>query len=169
MYQCLDLCSFCVLTYCYLAQRRRHSVARLRCSICECFMTVGVATCPWLPLFHNATCRLIQGGCRPRVHHFRLNGTAFRRCLHTSPPCHPTRVGFGLVHWGLTPQQQPGSYQGGEMMMMKSVISFLVEETGVPGGNHRPTADTHILLKTALGNCIVEYCGGKIVHSNVCR
>ena len=44
---------------------------------------------------------------------------------------------FGLVYWGLTPQQQPGSYQGGEMMM-KSV--FLVEETGVPGGNHRPTA-----------------------------
>ena len=28
---------------------------------------------------------------------------------------------FGLVYWGLTPQQQPGSYQGGEMMMMKSV------------------------------------------------
>ena len=28
----------------------------------------------------------------------------------------------GLVYWGLTPQQQPGSYQGGEMMMMKSVI-----------------------------------------------
>ena len=31
-------------------------------------------------------------------------------------------TGFGLVYWGLTPQQQPGSYQGGEMMMMKSVI-----------------------------------------------
>ena len=31
---------------------------------------------------------------------------------------------FGLlVYWGLTPQQQPGSYQGGEMMMMmKSVL-----------------------------------------------
>ena len=29
---------------------------------------------------------------------------------------------FGLVYWGLTPQQQPGSYQGGEMMMMKSGI-----------------------------------------------
>ena len=44
----------------------------------------------------------------------------------------------GLVWFrGLTPQQQPGSYQGGEMMM-KSV--FLVEETGAPGGNHRPTA-----------------------------
>ena len=27
---------------------------------------------------------------------------------------------IGLVYWGLTPQQQPGSYQGGEMMM-KSV------------------------------------------------
>ena len=25
-------------------------------------------------------------------------------------------------YWVLTPQQQPGSYQGGEMMMMKSVI-----------------------------------------------
>ena len=46
-------------------------------------------------------------------------------------------IGISLVYWGLTPQQQPGSYQGGEMMM-KSV--FLVEETGVPGGNHRPTA-----------------------------
>ena len=46
---------------------------------------------------------------------------------------------FGLVYWSLTPQQQPGSYQGGEMIMMKSVF-FLVEETGVPGGNHRPTA-----------------------------
>ena len=38
------------------------------------------------------------------------------------------------MYWGLTPQQQPGSYQGDEMMM-KSV--FLVEETGVPGENHR--------------------------------
>ena len=26
-----------------------------------------------------------------------------------------------LVYWGLMPQQQPGSSQGGEMMMMKSV------------------------------------------------
>ena len=25
-----------------------------------------------------------------------------------------------LVYWGLRPQQQPGSYQGGEMMVMKS-------------------------------------------------
>ena len=33
-------------------------------------------------------------------------------------------VGGGevLVYWGLTPQKQPGSYQGGEMMMMKSVF-----------------------------------------------
>ena len=30
--------------------------------------------------------------------------------------------GMVLVYWGLTPQQQPGSYQGGEMMMMKSVF-----------------------------------------------
>ena len=31
------------------------------------------------------------------------------------------RIGT-MVYWGLTSQQQPGSYQGGEMMMMKSVI-----------------------------------------------
>ena len=30
---------------------------------------------------------------------------------------------FGLVYWGLTLQQQPGSYQGGEMMM-KSVFRW---------------------------------------------
>ena len=34
-----------------------------------------------------------------------------------------------LVYWGLTPQQHPGSYQGGEMMM-KSVFS---------GGGNRST------------------------------
>ena len=31
------------------------------------------------------------------------------------------RQKVGLVYWGLTPQQQPGPYQGGEMMM-KSVF-----------------------------------------------
>ena len=31
-------------------------------------------------------------------------------------------LGFGLVYWGLTPQQQPGSYQGGEMMMMMNPV-----------------------------------------------
>ena len=30
-------------------------------------------------------------------------------------------LGFFFFYWGLTPQQQPGSYQGGEMMM-KSVF-----------------------------------------------
>ena len=49
-----------------------------------------------------------------------------------------------MVYWGLTPQQQPGSYQGGEMMM-KSVV--MVEETGVPGGNHRPTASNCIIYR----------------------
>ena len=48
-----------------------------------------------------------------------------------------------LVYWGLTPQQQPGSYQGGEMMMMKSV--FLVEETG---GIRQVTDETFIRENT---------------------
>ena len=43
-----------------------------------------------------------------------------------------------LVYWGLTPQQQPGSYRGGDYDDEMSVL--LVEETGAPGGNHRPTA-----------------------------
>ena len=33
-----------------------------------------------------------------------------------------------LVYWGVTPQQQPGSYQGGEMMMMKSVFWWWFSE-----------------------------------------
>ena len=36
--------------------------------------------------------------------------------------CGVRLVWFGFVYWGVTPQQEPGSYQGGEMMMMKSVI-----------------------------------------------
>ena len=36
--------------------------------------------------------------------------------------CQVQGLGFFLFYWGLTPQQQPGSYQGGEMMMMKSVF-----------------------------------------------
>ena len=43
----------------------------------------------------------------------------------------------GLVYWGLTPQQQPGSYQNGRND--DDEISYLVEETGVPGGNQRIT------------------------------
>ena len=51
---------------------------------------------------------------------------------------HISMVWFGLVYWGLTPQQQPGSYQGGDDDDEISVS--LVEETGAPRGNHRPTA-----------------------------
>ena len=38
----------------------------------------------------------------------------------------------GLVYWGLTPQQQPGSYQGGEN---DDEVSFLVEETMMKESN----------------------------------
>ena len=41
--------------------------------------------------------------------------------MSDTPPARP-RSRDGLVYWGLTPQQQPGSYQGGEMMIMKSVF-----------------------------------------------
>ena len=44
-----------------------------------------------------------------------------------------TRKRF-LVYWGLTPQQQPGSYRGGDNDDEMSVS--LVEKTGAPGRNY---------------------------------
>ena len=45
---------------------------------------------------------------------------------------------YVFTYWGLTPQQQLGSYRGGDDHDEMSVS--LVEENGVPGGNHRPMA-----------------------------
>ena len=42
--------------------------------------------------------------------------------VHNMYAMHTIHAQFGCVYWGLMPQQQPGSYQGGEMMMMKSVF-----------------------------------------------
>ena len=70
-----------------------------------------------------------------------------------SPGEHPdfkkTTRRFPVLYWfgllGITPQQQPGSYQGGDDDDGMSVS--LVEETGVPRRNHRPTASNwHIVL-----------------------
>ena len=47
--------------------------------------------------------------------------------------------GGGGVYWGLTPQQQPGSYQGGEMMRTKKSVfwwrkpEYPVETTNLYG------------------------------------
>ena len=41
--------------------------------------------------------------------------------FHKNKPFEPLLLFCGLVYWGLMPQQQPWSYQGGEMMM-KSVF-----------------------------------------------
>ena len=43
-------------------------------------------------------------------------------------------------YWGLTRRQQPRSYRGGHDDGEMSVS--LVEETGVPGGNHKSYEDT---------------------------
>ena len=50
--------------------------------------------------------------------YFSFRGTIYQQNFGTA-------MGF-LVYWGLTPQQQPGSYQGGDD---DDEISFLVEET----------------------------------------
>ena len=56
-------------------------------------------------------------------------------CLYTD-----SLQAIGLVYWGLTPQQQPGSYRGGDYDDNDKISVLLVEETGAPGGKHRPTA-----------------------------
>ena len=50
-----------------------------------------------------------------------FGGSPRRSALSAEENGEEKRVWFGLVYWGLTPQQQPGSYQGGEMIM-KSVF-----------------------------------------------
>ena len=57
----------------------------------------------------SASCPVCLLSCRPRVQSASCQSASWL-------------VWFGLVYWGLTPPQQPGSYQGGEMMMMKSVF-----------------------------------------------
>ena len=65
------------------------------------------------------------------------------------PDASTVKVGF--VYWGVKPQQQPGSYRGGDGDdddphhdgdddHHHEISVSLVEETGVPGGNHRPPA-----------------------------
>ena len=45
-----------------------------------------------------------------------------------------------LVYWVLTPQQQLGSYR--DMDYDDEMSVSLVEETGAPGEDYRPTAST---------------------------
>ena len=56
----------------------------------------------------------------------------------------------GLVYWGLAPPQQPWSYQGGEMMMMKSVIWWRKPEY--------PEKEEHIeKCRGAVNRCNTKY------------
>ena len=50
-----------------------------------------------------------------------------------------TDLEFGLICWGLTPQQQPGLYRGGDYDDDATSVS-LVDETGVARETHPPTA-----------------------------
>ena len=65
-------------------------------------------------------------------------------------------IGIGLVYGGLTPQQQPGSYRGGDDDDEMSVS--LVEETGAPGGNHQPTTSNRVLVSVSVYNIFVILC-----------
>ena len=69
----------------------------------------------------------------------------------------------GLVYWGLMPQQQPGSYILSRRYNDDDEISFLVEETGVPGGNHRPTASVCWCVCVCVGG------GGGLTPLNRCQ
>ena len=56
-----------------------------------------------------------------------------------------------MVYWGLTPQQQPGSYQGGEMMMMKSVFWWRKPEYLEETTNLRQVTDETLLAVGLMG------------------
>ena len=76
-----------------------------------------------------------QGNAPQLVHATDLKGEASHVIYsHISSI---VRLGL-LVYWGLTPQQQPGSYRGSVDDNEMSVSP--VEETGAPGRKHRPTA-----------------------------
>ena len=60
------------------------------------------------------------------------------------------RLSNSLVYWGLTPQQQPGSYQGGEMMMMKSVFWWRKPEYPEETTDLRQVTDENSTRSTAL-------------------
>ena len=57
----------------------------------------------------------------------------------------PNYKSTGFVCWGIPPQQQPGSYRGGEMMMMKISVS-LGEETGAPSENTSNSSYISIMI-----------------------
>ena len=52
--------------------------------------------------------------------------------------------GLVEIYWGLTPQQQPGSYQGGEMMMMKSIFWWRKPEYPEETTDLRQVTDEYI-------------------------
>ena len=61
-----------------------------------------------------------------------------------------------MAYWGLTPQQQTGSYRGGDDDDDNDdddeMSDSLVEETGVPGGNHRDGGGLGLALKSCTAN-----------------
>ena len=51
---------------------------------------------------------------------------------------------FVVLKFGILPQEQPGSFRGGDDDDDET-SALLVEETGAPGGNHRLSALPHDL------------------------
>ena len=79
----------------------------------------------------------IQTTRKPKTN--RPNQTKPNQTTVSSDKTHPKTN--SSVHWGLTPQQQPGSYQGGEMMMMKSVFWWRKPEYPEESTDHRQVTD----------------------------
>ena len=67
-----------------------------------------------------------------------------------------TGLCLGII--GLNASVTPRSYRGSEMVISDVMSVSLVEETGVPGGNHRPTASgqTHKEAGCEIPDCISE-------------
>ena len=80
--------------------------------------------------------------------------------VQTPPP--PTwMAGYGpgrvwFIYWGLTPQQQPGSYQGGEMMM-KSVFWWRKPEYPEETTDLRQVTNFMLLFQMGPVSCWLVY------------
>ena len=73
---------------------------------------------------------------------------------------------LGLVFRGLTPQQQPGSYQGGEMMM-KSVFWWRKPEHPEETTDLRQVTDETCLVNEVAEFSLVDGFCANIMHINL--
>ena len=108
------------------------TTTRQMLNLCIPMMHMICRNCHWCERHHrNAQVQHLSCRCLVVVllwceNTINLNHAGRAHCIGGDPgrggPMEYLGGGVFMFIWGLTPQQQPGSYQGGEMTMMKSVF-----------------------------------------------